>query len=253
MLVLRLLKQWWWRCCMTTTTVLICKTDFYLFLWAVDSGAAPLKSLLIENGLRAAVGIGWCGQVKIMPLMDRAATWSGLRETIIHFLTAGGQKGRILRRQHIMGIRVKICSIIDKNKLLLMHLEKKFSVVLFHVQDDILLTKIHICTVANPTKKSCQISPEGDNPNWNQNEGRKLRVRYQQNFEEGKWKKKLLSRWNEYLVICISYENHNLTIQFTTVFFQKSSRGKIPFNCSGFLWVSKTHNKQIDNRAKLYD
>ena len=252
MLVLRLLKQWWWRCCMTTTTVLICKTDFYLFLWAVDSGAAPLKSLLIENGLRAAVGIGWCGQVKIMPLMDRAATWSGLRETIIHFLTAGGQKGRILRRQHIMGIRVKICSIIDKKNYYWCIWKKKFPVVLFHVQDNILLTKIHICTVANPTKKSCQISPEGDNPNWNQNEGRKLRVRYQQNFEEGK-RKKMLSRWNEYLVICISYENHNLTIQFTTVFFQKSSRGKIPFNCSGFLWVSKTHNKQIDNRAKLYD
>ena len=81
------------------------------------------------------------------------------------------------------------------------------------------LTKFHICKTTLPidTQKSCQISPEGDTSQIEI----KMVENYawdQRKFYRGK-KTELLSRWNEYLVICIYYENHNLTIQFTTVCF----------------------------------
>ena len=70
----------------------------------------------------------------------------------------------------------------------------------------------------------------------------------------------MLSRWNEYLDIlssaCFwSYENHNLTIQFTTVFFQKSTAGEKSLLIAVVSSLEfQRHNKQIDNRlAKLYD
>ena len=174
---------------------------------------------------------GWCGQVKIMPLMDRAATWSGLRETIIHFLTAGGQKGRILWSYIMWGFGSKSApSLTKKNHKSFLYIFKIWR-----------LKFIFAHTVANPTKKLSNITWRGqlqieikmvENYSWDQQNllGKKIVVTL-------KW-----ISW--YLVICMFLKLWKPQSHYSIyygVFPKEHSRGKIPFNCSGFLSrVSKT-------------
>ena len=81
------------------------------------------------------------------------------------FLNCRGAEGPNSLKLHHVGIRVKICSIIDKKN------HKSFLYIF-----KIWRLKFIFAHSCKPNKKSCQISPEGDNPNWNQN-GRKLFVR----------------------------------------------------------------------------
>lgn len=147
------------------------------------------------------------------------------------FLNCRGAEGPNSLKLHHVGIRVKICSIIDKKN------HKSF-LYIFKIWR---LKFIFAHTVANPTKKLSNITWRGqlqieikmvENYSWDQQNllGKKIVVTL-------KW-----ISW--YLVICMFLKLWKPQSHYSIyygVFPKEHSRGKIPFNCSGFLSrVSKT-------------